>query len=208
MEDVCDFPCKIKKEYGDEYPHGTLYDFVTMFNLHLEKLLSEKFMKVCNTLDNLLAEQQAMGLGVPKQKDFVTPDMEDNLRNKGILGETDPDTLRHTVFCFIGSRSGLHGGKEHHSLVSFPQSQITIEQKPGGSDYLVYHEFVSKINQGSIRSHSKKGNISYAFCSGFRPRCFMAIYKENIYKCPEPTRFWNAFYLKTGLQWCHNTKMT
>ena len=47
---MCDFLCEIKKECGDEYPHGTLYDFVTMFNLHLEKLghqkkllLSEKF---------------------------------------------------------------------------------------------------------------------------------------------------------------------
>ena len=36
----------------------------------------------------------------------------------------------------------------------------------------------------------------------------MAIYKEYIYKCPEPTRFWNAFYLKTDLQLRQNTKMT
>ena len=63
MDDVCDFICEIKKECGDEYPHGTLYDFTTMFNLHLEclghqekLLLSEKFMKVCNTLDNLMAD--------------------------------------------------------------------------------------------------------------------------------------------------------
>ena len=134
-----------------------------------------------------------MGFGVPKQKDFVTPELEDDLWNMGILGETDPDTLRCTIFHFIGSRFGLCGGKEHWSLARFPQSQITIEQKPDGSDYLVYHEFVSGTNQGGICSHSKKGKVSYAFYSGFRPRCFVAIYKEYIYKCPEPTIFWNAF---------------
>ena len=91
-----------------------------------------------------------MGLGVPKQKDFVTPDMEDDLWSKGILGETNPNTLHRTIFYFIGSRFGLCGGKEHHSLVRFPQSQITIQQKPDGSDYLVYHEFVSKTNQGGM----------------------------------------------------------
>ena len=57
------------------------------------------------------------------------------------------DTLCHTIFYFVGSRFGLHGGKEHHSLVRFPQSRITIQQKPDGSDYLVYHEFVSKTTK-------------------------------------------------------------
>ena len=186
---------------------GFFYDLVTMFNLHLEKLghqkkflLSEKFTEVCNMFDNLMAERHPTGLGVPKQTDFVTPDMEEDLWNKGILGETDPDNLCQTVFYFIGSRFGLHGGKEHHSFVRFPQSQITIQQKPDSSYYLVYCEFVSKTNQGSIHSCSKKGKISCTFCSGFRPRCFEAIYKEYLYKCPEPTRFWNAFYLKTDPQ--------
>ena len=156
----------------------------------------------------MIAERQAMGLGVPNQKDFVTPDMEDDLWNKGILGETDPDTLHQTAFYFIGSWFGLHGGKEHRSLVRFPQSQITIQQKPDGSDNLVYHEFVNKTNQGGIHSRSKQGKVSDVFCSGFRPRCFIAIYKEYIYKCPEPTRFWNAFYLKTDPQLCQNTQFT
>ena len=50
----------------------------------------QKSLQVWNTLDNLMAEQYAMGLSVPKQQDFVTPDMEDDLWNKGILGETNP----------------------------------------------------------------------------------------------------------------------
>ena len=136
-------------------PMALCTTFVTMFNLHLEKLghqkkllLLEQFTKVWNTLDNLMAEQQAMGLVVPKQKDFVIPDIEDNLCNKGILGQIDPDTLRCTIFYFIGSRFGLCGGKEHCSLVRYLQSQITIEQKADGSDYFVYREFVSKTSQG------------------------------------------------------------
>ena len=149
-----------------------------------------------------------MGLGIPKQEDFVTPDKEDDLWNKGILGETDPDTLCCTIFYFIGSHFGLHGGKEHCSLVRFPQLQITIQQKPDGSDYLVYCEFVSKTNQGGLRSRNKKTKVSYAFCSGFRPRCFVAIYKEYLYNCLEAMQFWNAFYLKTDPQWRNNTKMT
>ena len=46
MDDVCDFLCEIKKECDDEYPHGTLYDFFTMFNLHLEKLGHQKKLAV------------------------------------------------------------------------------------------------------------------------------------------------------------------
>ena len=84
---------------------------------------------VQNTLDYLMTECQSMGLGVPKEKDFVTADMEDDLWNKGILGESDHDSLRCTVFYFIGSRFGLRGGKEHCSLARFPKSQITIQQK-------------------------------------------------------------------------------
>ena len=48
-----------------------------------------------------------MGLGISKQKDFVTPDMEDDLWKEEILGATDPDTLCYTLFYFIGSRFGL-----------------------------------------------------------------------------------------------------
>ena len=94
---------------------------------------------------------------------WVKFDVIDDLWNKGILGETDPDTLHRTIFYFIGSRFWLRGGKEHHFLVRYPQSQITIQQKPDSSDYLVYREFVSKTNEGGICSHSKKGKISNVF---------------------------------------------
>ena len=198
---MCDFITEIKKENGEEYPGQTLYDLVSSLNLYLEcenfdsHLLSKTDKTVRNTLDNLMQERKRMGLGKHREKDIVTEDMEELLWQKGILGENDPDTLTRTVFYLIGTRFGIRGGQEHRNLVRYPSSQIIIE-KVNGKDCLVYQEFASKTNGGGLGKAIDDKKV-YAFCSGFRERCFVEIYKKFQFYCPPATYNHPYFYLKS-----------
>ena len=77
------------------------------------KLLSDTFKCVKNTLDTIMADQAAQGLGVPKMEDYVTEEMEEKLWKMGMLGESNPDQLRNTILFLVGSRFGVRGGKKH-----------------------------------------------------------------------------------------------
>ena len=54
---------------------------------------------------------------------------------------------------------------------------------------------------------NKKCKALYAFCSGFRPRCFTVLYKEYTYKCPAWLDF-GMLSLITDSQWRNNIKIT
>lgn len=57
-------------ETGAEYPPATIYNLVLMISIHLEweygmkKLISHDFPDIKNTLDNIMAEKSAAGLGI------------------------------------------------------------------------------------------------------------------------------------------------
>ena len=134
-------------------------------------------------------------------KDYITDEMEEKLWKMGILGESNPDQLRNTILFLVRSRFSLRGGKEHRALSRYPTPQIQIEEI-NGKRCLVYRERVSKTNQGGIQSlRSVTPKVSCAFCSGYRPRCFIELFHKYQYYCPKPTRFWNAFYLQSNDNW-------
>ena len=82
--DVCDFITVVKKENGQDYPLGSLYDLVASLigyvehqRLDLEvKLISSAFAKVKNTLNHIMAERNEQGLGMVKSKDCITEEQE------------------------------------------------------------------------------------------------------------------------------------
>ena len=152
-------------------------------------------------LDRVTAECAEQGLGVVKSTDYITEEQEKLLWEKGFLGESDPDTLRHTLHYLCGSRFGLHGGKEHRALSHYPECQITVEII-NNKRTLVYKERASKTNQGGISAHcNSKPKVCYAFCSGYRPRGFVGLFDKYQFYCPKPTKFWNAFYLQSNPDW-------
>ena len=94
--DLCDFIVEIRKENGEQYPSSSMYDLISGLSLYLErkhgftnKLVSSAFRSIRNTLDNVMKERTAEG-----------------------VGEASPDKLRQTVFFLIGVRFGLRGLKE------------------------------------------------------------------------------------------------
>ena len=152
--DLCDFIVEIRKENGEQYPSSSMYDLISGLSLYLErehgftnKLVSGAFRAVRNTLDNVMKERTAEGVGGRPERDPILEEHEQILWDKGILGEDSPDKLRQTVFFLIGVRFGLRGLKEQYELRRYPDSQINIV-KIDGKDALVYREFQSKTRQG------------------------------------------------------------
>ena len=133
--DVYNFITEVKKENGKDYPPGSLYDLVACLSGYIEcerpdleaKLISSAFAKVKNTLDHVVAKRTEQGLGIVKSKDYITEEQEKLLWEKGFLGESNPNTLHHTIHYLCGSRFGLCGGKEHKTLSHYPECQIIVE---------------------------------------------------------------------------------
>ena len=68
--DLCDFIVEIRKENGEQYPSSSMYDLISGLSLYLErehgftnKLVSDAFRSVRNTLDNVMKERTAEGVG-------------------------------------------------------------------------------------------------------------------------------------------------
>ena len=68
--DLCDFIVEIRKENGEQYPSSSMYDLISGLSLYFErehgftnKLLSGAFRSVRNTLDNVMKERTAEGVG-------------------------------------------------------------------------------------------------------------------------------------------------
>ena len=101
----------------------------------------------------------------------------------------------------VGTRFGLRGNKEQHDLRRYPDSQISIV-KVDGKDALIYREFTSKTRQGGIADCGKVNpRVSYAFCSGYRPRCFVELFRKYIFLGPKGNFHWPRFYVQTDVNW-------
>ena len=117
------------------------------------------------------------------------------------MGEDSPDKLRQTIFFLVGTRFGLRGNKEQHALRRYPDSQISIV-KVDGKDALIYREFTSKTRQGGIADRGKVNpRVSYAFCSGYRARCFVELFRKYIFLGPKGNFHWPRFYVQTDANW-------
>ena len=120
---VCDFIVEICKENGEEYPSSSFYDLLGGLSLYLQheknfndKLMSATYKEIRNTLDNVMKERTHAGIKGCPECDVVTENHKQILWEKGILGESNPDQLRRTIFFLCSLRFGLRGGQEHSEL--------------------------------------------------------------------------------------------
>ena len=67
---LCNFIAEIRKENGEQYPSSSMHDLISGLSLYLrrehgftDKLASGAFRAVRNTLDNVMKERTADGVG-------------------------------------------------------------------------------------------------------------------------------------------------
>ena len=99
---LCRFIPEVTKVKGDgPFPGKTLYQMVVAIQkfLHINKIMwrlvdSYEFMDVQTVLDNVMQERAAMNVGVTKrQAQVITFKTEQELWQKGLLGEDSPDKV-------------------------------------------------------------------------------------------------------------------
>lgn len=95
-----------------------------------------------------ISVQNNVGLHVhKKQAPVVMEADEEQLWEKGELGNSSPQQLVHTLFYLNGIHFGIRGGAEHHNLTI---DQFSLEMV-NGSQCLVYREKANKTFQGDLK---------------------------------------------------------
>ena len=158
---VCKFITEVKKIDGSDYPGKTLYDIVICLQFHLEtkgyswKLLGmDDFRDVRFTLDNLMKQRCAAGIGVNVRKaEVLTGFHEELFWSLGLFGTHDPNTLLNTLVYMLGKGFALRAGQEHRCLKS-PQfsSQLSFLHDDEGCVFVRYTEEAGfKTNKGGLK---------------------------------------------------------
>ena len=108
---MCRFIPEVTRKKGEgPYPGRTLYQMYTSIQKYLNvnkipwKILEgPKFEDLHNVLDNVMKERTKANIGTVKcQSSLITYEYENELWEKGILGEDQPDKLRDTVLFLLG----------------------------------------------------------------------------------------------------------
>ena len=162
---MCRFIPKVNHKKGDGlYPGRTLYQLVTSIQkyLHVNKLYwkiidGPEFVDLHNVLDNVMKERMQANIGTVKcQAKLIDYDLENELWNRGVLGEESPDQLRNTVLFFLGMNCTLRAGDKHYNLrheMPDKKSQLQFEMSEVGDRCLVYYEDTcTKSNDGGLKN--------------------------------------------------------
>ena len=173
--------------------------------LHIIKIMwrlvdSVEFIDLQTVLDNVMQERAAMNVGVTKrQAKVITYKTEQELWEKGLLGEDSPDKLRDTVLFLLGVNLYLRAIEDHYNLrrtTPLEKSQISFEQSESGQECLVYREdSVTKTHDGGLNDMRKERKIAWIFPSQDILRCPVRLTKKYLALCP-PFFAKNNFYLK------------
>ncbi|XP_046565575.1 uncharacterized protein LOC124274278 [Haliotis rubra] len=100
------FVCEVKKTDGTDFPSDTLYGLVICLQLHMDSigkaykfLTDDAFLQIKNTLDNMMKRRaKDPSSKPPVQAEVITPEEEEVLWAKGVLGSDNPKQLLDTIF--------------------------------------------------------------------------------------------------------------
>ena len=206
---LCRFVPEVTKVKGEgPYPGKTLYQmivaiqkFLNINKLNWKLIDSNEFSDLRVVLDNVMQERTAMNVGVTKrQAQVISYETEQELWDKGFLGEDTPDKLRNTTLFLIGINVYLRAIEEHYYLRRPSKdevSQITFERDSNGVRCLVYREdTITKTHDGGIKDMKRERKIVWVYPSADPKRCPVRIVEKYMSLCPAVTGKKN-FYLKS-----------
>ena len=135
---------------------------------------------------------RASGLGVKKRQAEPIIIKEENMPwDKGVLGESDPQTLLDTVLLLCRIHFALRSGQEHRSL---KLSQFELQTDEDGSSFLLYTENTSNNNQGGLSHRKVKPKSVTCYENKSSPqRCLVRIFQ--VYLKHRPANCSDIFYL-------------
>jgi hypothetical protein len=180
---------EVKKIDGTDFPPKTIRQLVLLLQMFLDdhghsvRLLSDPcFKELQNSVDKLMKERADRGLGLhTKQAKVITPEEEDTMWAKNILGMSSPQTLFNTMVYLNGLNFALRSGDEHRNLT---HGQLQLGNNEEGR-YLEYTENISKANRRGLKDVKVPRKISKAYESKGSDRCIVKVYEKYLEMCPE-----------------------
>lgn len=155
---VSKFIYEIRKRNGDRYPRNTLVSITAGINAlfhengnKINLFKDDEFMHFRSVLDMACKESASSGIGChKKQAEVISHEEEEILWSKGMLGDSNPQTLIDTLLYFNGLHFALRSGNEHRTL-TMNQISIIYPTDTQPCYTLRYSENVSKTNNGGLK---------------------------------------------------------
>ena len=173
-EDLCEvlsqFITEVRKEGGERYPGKTLHEIVSSLQKYFEMkgkqvqlfAVGGQFDKLQKALDVEMKISTSNKLGLQrKQAQVISEEMENDLWEKKILGDSCPKVLLRTTLYLIGLNFGMRAGDEHRNL-SIRNFSFHCDSE--GREYLLYSEGVSKTIQGGLKHRKLTPKVSQGIC--------------------------------------------
>ena len=194
------FVVETRRSDGALYPPNTLYAIccgllraVRESRPQINFLKDPEFSGFRKTLDGEMKRLRATGLGTKcKQAEPLTVAEENQLWEKGLLGNHSPQVLLDTMLFPCGIHFALRSGQEHRTL-KITQFDI-VNPTDGGAPYLIYTEITSKNNSGGLTSRKIRAKTVTHHSNLVNPsRCLVNLFQE--YVGHRPSTEVSAFYL-------------
>ena len=124
---LCVYAVETRSQSGEPYPPASLYSLLSGILRHMRSenptypnFLNgslPEFSTFTTTLDNLMKDLRASGVGAPsKHTEGISREEEELLWSTGILNNCTPMGLLRAVFFYNGKVFCLRGGQEHRCL--------------------------------------------------------------------------------------------
>ncbi len=121
------FVAEVRKVDGSRYPPKTIHSLLCGLQRHFRRSSSSRvsmfdksdvrFRSLRNTMEVVFQSLHEEGIGVEvRHVSIITEEEEERLWQLGVLGDTSPKTLVHSVFFLNGKNFCLRGGRDHRNL--------------------------------------------------------------------------------------------
>jgi len=191
---------ELKKKDGTEYETESLRTMLAALDRYIRSTgcrysiaKDKEFLESRKVLNGKAIELREQGKGKRKNKaDPLTEEEEELLWKKGVLGDTNPVSLNHTVFYTLSQHFGTRGRQEHHQIkaeeLKFVKNALT-----GETEYVERVEGLTKTRQGGLVKKERRVP-QQAYATGGN-RCPVRLLEKLFSKRPEKMKAFGPLYL-------------